>query len=143
MMCSLGLRCVRLHVSRHFCCMINLLTKKRNFFQVVSNRDTQETLLCTAYVFEVATGEHGAQHHIYRLVKDQRVRRTLFVTFHFSAYTLTILVLIGYMQLRKFAMYCHFFLYVSLTWGIRIYSVSLLFFCRRKELKHSVAVYIS
>lgn len=48
----------------------SLLTKIVFFFQVVSNRDTQETLLCTAYVFEVATGEHGAQHHIYRLVKD-------------------------------------------------------------------------
>lgn len=40
------------------------------FEKVVSNRDTQETLLCTAYVFEVSTSEHGAQHHIYRLVKD-------------------------------------------------------------------------
>lgn len=38
--------------------------------QVVTNRDTQETLLCTAYVFEVSTSEHGAQHHIYRLVQD-------------------------------------------------------------------------
>ena len=38
--------------------------------QVVTNRDTQETLLCIAYVFEVSTSEHGAQHHIYRLVKD-------------------------------------------------------------------------
>lgn len=38
--------------------------------QVVSNRDTQETLLCIAYVFEVSTSEHGAQHHIYKLVKD-------------------------------------------------------------------------
>ena len=38
--------------------------------QVVSNRDTQETLLCTAYVFEVSTSEHGTQHHIYKLVKD-------------------------------------------------------------------------
>ncbi|MBN3296061.1 TEAD4 factor, partial [Amia calva] len=37
---------------------------------VVTNRDTQETLLCIAYVFEVSTSEHGAQHHIYRLVKD-------------------------------------------------------------------------
>ena len=39
-------------------------------YQVVTNRDTQETLLCVAYVFEVSTSEHGAQHHIYRLVKD-------------------------------------------------------------------------
>jgi len=38
--------------------------------QVVVHRDTQETLLCIAYVFEVSTNEHGAQHHIYRLVKD-------------------------------------------------------------------------
>ena len=38
--------------------------------QVVTNRDTLETLLCIAYVFEVSTSEHGAQHHIYRLVKD-------------------------------------------------------------------------
>ena len=40
------------------------------FSQVITNRDTQETLLCIAYVFEVSTSEHGAQHHIYRLVKD-------------------------------------------------------------------------
>ena len=39
-------------------------------FQVITNRDTQETLLCIAYVFEVSTSEHGAQHHIYKLVKD-------------------------------------------------------------------------
>lgn len=40
------------------------------FQQVVTNRDTQETLLCMACVFEVSNSEHGAQHHIYRLVKD-------------------------------------------------------------------------
>lgn len=39
--------------------------------QVVSNRETNETLLCIAYVFEVANSNCGAQHHIYRLVKDQ------------------------------------------------------------------------
>ena len=38
--------------------------------QVVTNRDTQETLLCVAYVFEVSASEHGAQPHIYRLVKE-------------------------------------------------------------------------
>ena len=42
--------------------------------QVVTNRDTLETLLCVAYVFEVSTSEHGAQHHIYRLVKDWHSR---------------------------------------------------------------------
>lgn len=50
--------------------MMNSVLENFTILQVVSNRDTQETLLCTAYVFEVATGEHGAQHHIYRLVKD-------------------------------------------------------------------------
>ena len=39
-------------------------------FQVITHRETRETLLCIAYVFEVSTSEHGAQHHIYRLVKD-------------------------------------------------------------------------
>ncbi len=38
--------------------------------QVVTNRETQETLLCIAFVFEVSTSEHGAQYHVYRLVKD-------------------------------------------------------------------------
>jgi len=38
--------------------------------QVVTNKDTQETLLCIAYVFEVSTSEHGTQHNIYRLIKD-------------------------------------------------------------------------
>ncbi|XP_062470119.1 transcriptional enhancer factor TEF-3 isoform X3 [Pezoporus occidentalis] len=42
----------------------------QEFTVVVTNRDTQETLLCIAYVFEVSTSDHGAQHHIYRLVKD-------------------------------------------------------------------------
>ena len=38
--------------------------------QVITHREPRETLLCIAYVFEVSTSEHGAQHHIYRLVKD-------------------------------------------------------------------------
>lgn len=38
--------------------------------QVISNKETDETLLCVAFVFEVSTSEHGAQHHIYRLVKE-------------------------------------------------------------------------
>ncbi|CAM4682393.1 unnamed protein product [Leuciscus chuanchicus] len=38
--------------------------------EVVTNRDTQETLLCIAFVFEVSTSDHGAQYHVYRLVKD-------------------------------------------------------------------------
>lgn len=50
--------------------MMNSVLENFTILQVVTNRDNQETLLCTAYVFEVSTSEHGAQHHIYRLVKD-------------------------------------------------------------------------
>ena len=50
--------------------MMNSVLENFTILQVITNRDTQETLLCTAYVFEVSTSEHGAQHHIYRLVKD-------------------------------------------------------------------------
>ncbi|XP_071941949.1 transcriptional enhancer factor TEF-1-like isoform X2 [Antedon mediterranea] len=50
--------------------MMNSVLENFTILQVVSNVETQETLLCIAYVFEVSTSEHGAQHHIYRLVKD-------------------------------------------------------------------------
>lgn len=57
--------------------------------QVVTNRDTQETLLCMACVFEVSNSEHGAQHHIYRLVKDWAVIY-IYTSFHFFIKTQTV-----------------------------------------------------
>ncbi|XP_067568001.1 transcriptional enhancer factor TEF-4-like isoform X3 [Pseudorca crassidens] len=50
--------------------MMNSVLENFTILQVVTNRDTQELLLCTAYVFEVSTSERGAQHHIYRLFRD-------------------------------------------------------------------------
>lgn len=50
--------------------MMNSVLENFTVLQVVVNNDTQETLLCIAYVFEVSSSVHGAQHHIYRLVKD-------------------------------------------------------------------------
>lgn len=50
------------------CC--SLISWSSSCTQVVTSRDSQETLLVIAFVFEVSTSEHGAQHHVYKLVKD-------------------------------------------------------------------------
>ncbi|XP_047452724.1 transcriptional enhancer factor TEF-1a [Mugil cephalus] len=50
--------------------MMNSVLENFTILLVVSKRDTLETLLCMACVFEVSNNEHGAQHHIYRLIKE-------------------------------------------------------------------------
>uniref|UniRef100_A0A673Y0B0 TEA domain family member 1a n=1 Tax=Salmo trutta TaxID=8032 RepID=A0A673Y0B0_SALTR len=50
--------------------MMNSVLENFTILLVVTNRETQETMLCMACVFEVSNSEHGAQHHIYRLVKE-------------------------------------------------------------------------
>ncbi|BES93193.1 Transcriptional enhancer factor [Nesidiocoris tenuis] len=61
-----------IHKLKHLPAKYNKNSVLENFtiLQVITNRKTDETLLCNAYVFEVSTSEYGAQHHIYRLVKD-------------------------------------------------------------------------
>lgn len=49
--------------------MMNSVLENFTILQVISNRETQETLLCIAFVFEVSVSDNGAQHHVYRLTK--------------------------------------------------------------------------
>ncbi|KAL9879491.1 protein scalloped isoform X2 [Glossina fuscipes] len=50
--------------------MMNSVLENFTILQVIQARETQETLLCIAYVFEVAAQNSGATHHIYRLIKE-------------------------------------------------------------------------
>ncbi|XP_053948720.1 protein scalloped isoform X2 [Anastrepha ludens] len=50
--------------------MMNSVLENFTILQVMQSRETEETLLCIAYVFEVAAQNSGATHHIYRLIKE-------------------------------------------------------------------------
>ncbi|XP_064397337.1 transcriptional enhancer factor TEF-1-like isoform X2 [Halichondria panicea] len=50
--------------------MMNSVLENFTILQVVTNRDTQDTLLCLAYVFEVVTNDDGPKHRVYRLIKE-------------------------------------------------------------------------
>lgn len=45
----------------------NSVLENFSVLQLIKNNDTQELLLTLAYVFEVSTSEHGAQHNVYKL----------------------------------------------------------------------------
>lgn len=50
--------------------MMNSVLENFTILQVVTNRETQETLLCLACVFEVVTNTDGPKHRVYRLIKE-------------------------------------------------------------------------
>lgn len=50
--------------------MMDSVLENFTILQVILHRETLETLLCVAYVFEVSKSESGSQHQMYRLIKE-------------------------------------------------------------------------
>eukprot|EP00123_Amoebidium_parasiticum_P017956 comp24045_c0_seq2/m.43128 comp24045_c0_seq2/g.43128 ORF comp24045_c0_seq2/g.43128 comp24045_c0_seq2/m.43128 type:complete len:423 (-) comp24045_c0_seq2:436-1704(-) len=50
--------------------MMNSVLENFSVLQVVTEMTTGAVLFCVAFVFEVSSSEHGAQHHIYRLIDE-------------------------------------------------------------------------
>ncbi|XP_034279185.1 transcriptional enhancer factor TEF-4 isoform X2 [Pantherophis guttatus] len=50
--------------------MMDSVLENFSILQVLRDQETQELLLCVAFVFEVSAKEWGSQHHIYRLGRD-------------------------------------------------------------------------
>nr|XP_020648403.1 transcriptional enhancer factor TEF-4 isoform X4 [Pogona vitticeps]XP_020648404.1 transcriptional enhancer factor TEF-4 isoform X4 [Pogona vitticeps]XP_020648405.1 transcriptional enhancer factor TEF-4 isoform X4 [Pogona vitticeps]XP_020648406.1 transcriptional enhancer factor TEF-4 isoform X4 [Pogona vitticeps] len=50
--------------------MMDSVLENFTILQVLRDQETEELLLCVAFVFEVSASERGAQHHIYRLGRD-------------------------------------------------------------------------
>ncbi|KAG8140428.1 hypothetical protein E2320_003104 [Naja naja] len=50
--------------------MMDSVLENFSILQILRDQETQELLLCVAFVFEVSAKEQGSQHHIYRLGRD-------------------------------------------------------------------------
>ncbi|XP_058037545.1 transcriptional enhancer factor TEF-4 isoform X2 [Ahaetulla prasina] len=50
--------------------MMDSVLENFSVLQVLRDQETQELLLCVAFVFEVSAREWGSQHHIYQLGRD-------------------------------------------------------------------------